>query len=718
MLRRFCWTSWTRFVMVCALVAMAATPALAQGDPSGRWQGAIELPGTALRVEVDLAQADSGWSGTISIPQQNARNVRLENVRVAGDSVGFVIAGIPGAPTFAGVLAADGANIAGMFTQGGQSFPFALERAAAVEAEANAALDGLDAWVADAMRDWMVPGLAVAVVKDGRVVYSKGFGYRDVARKLPVTPQTLFAIGSATKAFTTFAMGQLVDAGKLDWDAPAITYLPELRMQDEYATLHLTPLDMVTHRSGLPRHDFVWYNSDALDASSLVGRVPSFEPNRELRREFQYNNIMFGLAGQIVSTLTGKPWEAAIRSGIIEPLGMTSTNFSVHESQRATDYALPYGESKDTLRLLGFRPLNNVVASAAGGINSNVEDMSKWLLVHLQDGMAGDTQLIQKSTLDFLHAPQTVIPGVPAEPELSPRTYAPGWFVDDYRGHLRVEHGGNIDGFTALVSMFPHDDVGIVVFANKNGSPLPQFAVRNIADRLFDLPVKDWTGEALRERAAARALNRESEALTAAARVPKTRPAHPLRDYAGDYAHPGYGTVAIRLVKDRLHMTYNNITAPLEHWHYEVFKGLENQDDPALADMKIMFASNLDGDVETLSAPFEPSIGQIVFTRAPDAELSDPAYIAKFAGEYALGPQMITVSVQGDRLTATVPGQPTYDLEPLRNNTFELAALTGFQIQFVVEDGKVTQAIFIQPNGRFPATRVEKRIESSAHEQH
>lgn len=694
-----------RLALAAALALPSALAAQA-GDPSGRWEGAISLPTAQLAIDVDLRKTGDAWSGDITIPQQNARDVALTGVAVRGDSVFFEIPGVPGQPTFRGALAADGGTLAGTFTQGSGSFPFSLRRGAGAAQASQAALEGWDAFVTQAMKDWEVPGMSIAVVKDGEVVLLKGYGLRDVEANQPVTPQTLFAIGSSTKAFTTFAMGRLVDQGKLEWDRPAITYLPGLKLHDEYATAHLTPRDMVTHRSGLPRHDLTWYNNTGLQPDALFARLPELVPSAELRTRFQYNNVMYVMAGHLLSRVTGKSWEESIRELVFQPLGMTASNFSVLESQRAADFAVPYAERRDTLRRLPFRDIRNV--GPAGAINSTAEDMAKWVMVHLNRGKAGGAQLVAGPTLADMHAPHTVIPGFPTEADLSPRSYGLGWFIDTYRGHYRVEHGGNIDGFTALVTLFPHDNTGIVVLSNKNGTPLPQYVVRHLADRFFGLERKDWSGQALARARVAEAGEREGRAREQQERRPGTRPAHALSEYAGEYEHPGYGILTVAQRGSELAMRFSGIETPLEHWHYEVFNGRENPEDPTFARMKVQFNTGVDGHVESLSVPLEPSVERIVFARRPDAQLLDPAYLRRFVGEYRLGPTPVRVELNGNVLRATVPGQPTYDLEPRRNNEFSLKTLNGYRLQFIMDaQGRVTEALFKQPNGLFPAKRVE-----------
>ena len=281
---------------------------------------------------------------------------------------------MPGDPAFTGKLDAGHKTIKGTFTQGGKSFPFRLEAGIDPVMSAKGALIGFDSFVNEAIKAWEVPGLALGIVKDGRIILAQGYGFRDIEGKLPVTPKTLFAIGSCTKAFTTFVMGTLVDEGKLDWDAPVRNYIPEFRMYDRVATELMTPRDLVTHRSGLPRHDLVWYNA-TISRKKIVDRLPYLVPSETFRSKFQYNNLMFMTAGYLVERVTGQSWEDTVRHRIFEPLGMTGSNFSVKDSQKTADFAKPYADRDDKVVEVPFRDISN--AGPAGSINSNVEDMAR-----------------------------------------------------------------------------------------------------------------------------------------------------------------------------------------------------------------------------------------------------------------------------------------------------------------------------------------------------
>lgn len=675
------------------------------GNIAGHWAGAIQVPGTELKIDIDFRQGASGWEGDISIPAQGAKDLVLAKINVDGAAVGFELPGVPGSPTFSGKLADDGKSISGDFTQGGQTFPFNLTTSLGGAVKAKDALAGFDEWVEQALSDWKVPGLALGIVVDGEVVLAKGYGKRIVEKDLPVTSKTLFAIGSSTKAFTAFALGTQVDEGKLEWDKPVINYLPAFRLHDDHATTHITPRDLVTHRSGLPRHDLAWYNNTTITRAEMVSRLPYYLPNEDLRGKFQYNNMMFLAAGYLVGELDHKSWEDSIRARILGPLEMNATNFSVNDSQKSADFALPYEYKDEKVIPMKFRNIDNV--GPAGSINSNIEDMTHWLAVQLGKGAYKGKKLINEATLTDMHISHMAMatPPDPEAPDVAPPSYGMGWFIQPYRGHYYVHHGGAIDGFITLVSFFPNDGIGIVAFVNLNGNRLPIYVTRHAADRLLGLEPRDWSGRALAKWKAGEETGKEAEKKKDMFRHPDTKPSHALADYAAEYRDPGYGIAKVEVKGEQLVLTYNEIVTPLEHWHYDVFNGLENPEDHTFENLRIQFLTNLKGDVDRLAIPLEPSVREIVFERLPDAKMSDPAYLQRFTGDYELATQVVKVGVQGNRLTLAVPGQPQYELIPDRNDEFNLKGLNGYSVRFSADkEGSIT-AFFNQPEGVYELKR-------------
>jgi len=680
-----------------------APPSLTPGGQPGHWEGVIEIPGQPLAFDLDFVIApDGSITGDITIPLQSAKDLPLEKISVTGNQAAATIKGVPGDPTFKGEIAADGASVKGRFTQGGGSFPFTWTRVKDPGKASADALAGFVEWADTARKDWRAPGLAIAIIKDGRVVLSKGLGTKDIDSEDAVTPDTLFAIGSCTKAFTTFTLGTLVDEGKVSWDKPVREYMPEFKLRDAFASEHLTLRDMVTHRSGLPRHDLSWYNSP-LSRKDLVARVAYLEPNKELREAWQYNNFMFLTAGYLVERVTGGTWEEAVKARVFEPLSMGNSNFSVVESQKSADFAHPCEWRDEKMRRVPFRDISQI--GPAGSINSSIRDMARWAMVHLSKGEVGGVRVISENTIADLHQPQMLMPGTSEDPEIINIGYAMGWMVSAYRGHVMVEHGGNTDGFTALVTLLPKDNIAVVALTNMSGSALPTLATYHALDRLLGGEKKEWSAIALRKYRVAEKMGKEGKAAKGSVRKQGTAPSHSLAEYAGDYENPGYGIAAVKLDGAKLELSYNNISAPMEHWHYDTFACGKNEADPALEDVRILFRTSLAGDIDGFEVALDPTVKPIVFQKKASSRMSDVAYLAKFVGAYELGPQVVSVSLRGAVLVATVPGQPPYDLLPVKDDTFSLKGLTGFSLRFTTDEGKVVDAKFIQPDGVYTAKR-------------
>jgi CubicO group peptidase (beta-lactamase class C family) len=698
-----------RFVFVAVssfLLFVVASYSQPSSSPAGRWEGVIQLPGQVLAISVELVNAGGTWSGTIDIPAQGAHGLPLEKLAIEPPKVRFAIGGIPGAPTFDGTLVGD--SITGAFMQGGASLSFRLGRQSEaerheVEAATTAALDSIRSFLPKALKQWNVPGLAIAIVKGGKVILSEGFGYRDVEGKLPVTPNTLFAIGSSTKAFTAYILGTLVADNKLDWDEPVITYLPEFKLKDEYATKHITARDLLTHVSGLPRHDLLWYGS-SLSRRELFDRLQYLEPTADLRERWQYQNLMFMTAGYLAEQITSKSWETLVRERIFQPLGMSSSNVSIDALKQVSDRAVGYNEEKKVLKRMEYRNIDAI--GPAGAINSNAVDMAHWVMLQLGSGKYGDTQLLPKEVMATLHQPQVVMPGglSSSSGEILFNLYAMGWMEHAYRGRLLVQHGGNIDGFSAMVSFMPKEDLGMVILTNANGTPLPTVAMYTIYDRLLGYSNVDWNADALAkaEKGDSLATMIESTETEDVARVPNTRPSHRLPDYAGEFEHPAYGVVAVREVRDRLEATYNGMTAPLEHYHYDVFvTGGES----VMKDVKLQFRTDMKGDIASVVTLLEPSVDPIEFTRRAPAALSDTTALKRYVGDYDLAGQTLRVHLVGSKLITSFAGQQDQELVPYKEGEFTLKDARGYSLRFEPKEGAVTRVVIIQPNGTFTAKK-------------
>jgi hypothetical protein len=352
-----------------------------------------------------------------------------------------------------------------------------------------------------------------------------------------------------------------------------------------------------------------------------------------------------------------------------------------------------------------FRDISNV--GPAGAINSTANEMSHWVALQLGQGEWHGKRLAQSATLDELHTVRMPMgPPSPLTPEVVPVGYALGWMVDVYRGHLRVQHGGNIDGFSALVALLPQDDLGFVVLTNLNATPLADLAVKHASDRLLGLERTDWNARSLARREQAKAETDEAEKNKAVVKKSGTSPSHPLAAYAGEYEHPAYGVIRVALEGDALRADFHGLPAPLEHWHYDVFNVKRDDVDPVLADTKLQFGTGFDGEIDGLRVVMEPSLDPIVFARRADASMNDPKVLARYAGDFVVNGSVASFAVQGTSLTLFVPGRPLYTLAPKDKDKFAIRGLTGFNVQFVADDaGKYSSVRFDQPNGVFTAKR-------------
>jgi CubicO group peptidase (beta-lactamase class C family) len=580
----------------------------------------------------------------------------------------------------------------------------------AFAADTKGNLNGFDEFMVSAMQEFKVPGAAVAVVKDGKVLLAKGYGFRDVERKRPVTGTTLFPIASITKSFTVTALGTLVDQGKLEWDKPVREYLPGFRMYDPVAAEQLTTRDMVTHRSGLPRHDLVWYSS-SFTRDQLVDRLRYLEPSKPLRSTFQYNNLMFLTAGYLGGRINGTSWEELVRQRVLDPLGMPNTKFSSEDARKTTDYALPYRKNWKTeiVSEIEFSHWGDV--GPAGSMNSCIDDMAKYLLMHANKGTVDGKQILGKNNAEQMQSPQMVLQGTPLFPELGESSYGMGLFINTYRGHKHVSHGGNLDGFSAQLSFLPADGIGVVVLTNLNGTALRDLVPYYVYDKLLGLDTIDWVKRyrAIEIKGRDQELTAEKKGYTG--QKTGTHPSHELSDYAGVFEHPGYGTLAIRLDSaggaQKLFMKLNDVERPLEHFHYDTYQVPENPLDP-FEKLRVTFPTNAQGEIATVQATLDSNVKDIVFTRAPEKRMFEASFLRQFTGEYDAPARPFAVALAGESTLQLVsPGSPPRKLIPRHGTRFDLQDLTGITFEFKQDAaGQVQEVVIYSPGS---ATVVPKK---------
>lgn len=485
-------------------------------------------------------------------------------------------------------------------------------------------LDGFDPWVESIMQEWKVPGLGVAIVEDGKTVFARGYGWRNVEDKLPVTRDTLFAIGSNTKSFTATLLAMQVDDGALAWDDPIRTVLPEFRLHDPAATDEMTAVDLLSHRSGLPRHDLYWY-ATGRNRSELLAGLHHLAPSASFRSRYQYQNLMFMTAGIVSERIGGKSWEELVQERILTPLGIERATFSVIQMQEDDDFSYGYGADEEIERV----PFRNIDAiGPAGSINMSARDLAAYVRFHLAYGKVGDEQILKEASARLMQLPQMVLTGPLQQrlqdgPEIGDPTYGLGLMVSTYRGHKHVSHGGGIDGFISAMEWLPDEKIGVIALSNTSHTgTAPALVVRNAFDRMLGLEPIDWAGRARKREAEAKEKTEEAKKTDLAAAVADTSPSHPLADHAGEYEHAGYGKASVWTDGDGLVLEVAGIELPLRHYHYDVWT--VPYDLPASAaaagrgGAKVRFDYGNDGKINVVAVPLEPSVSPIRFQRAGD----------------------------------------------------------------------------------------------------
>jgi len=435
-------------------------------------------------------------------------------------------------------------------------------------------LRGLDAYIEEVLRDWDAPGIAVAVVKDDRVVYAKGFGVREIGKSERVDTETVFAIASTSKAFTAAALGMLVDQGLLSWDEAVIDHLEGFQLSDPYATRELTVRDLLSHRSGLPRGDRLWYLSP-FERDEVVYRVRGLEPGWSFRSRYGYQNIMFTTAGQIVEAVSDTTWDNFVRHRIFTPLGMRTSTTTVRDLENRDNVATAHGRIDGEVVPITWPNFDNL--GGAGAINSSVQDMAEWMRLQLGEGAYAGERLLSDSVVKEMHTPQTVVRRGEEEEEMFPEShfaaYGMGWRLGDYRGRLIVRHGGALDGMRTHVLLVPEEELGVVAVTNVNESRIPQAIVWHVADQYIGPRDKNWNEVYLAAAAKAREEAEETRSSSEDERQTGTVPTHPLSAFVGTYTHDLYGTAVVEESRGQLVVRVGPyFVGDLEHWHFNTFR--------------------------------------------------------------------------------------------------------------------------------------------------
>jgi CubicO group peptidase (beta-lactamase class C family) len=567
-------------------------------------------------------------------------------------------------------------------------------------------LGDFDTYMDKTLKDWNTPGAGVGIVVKNHLVFARGYGYRDYGKKLPVTPNTLYQIASNTKLFTTIAVGMLVAEGKLDWDKPIRQFVPVIQFANEDLNNSVTIRDMLSHRTGISRHDLIWYKSD-FSRKELFERLKYLEPSQPLRQGFLYNNMMYAASGYIIEYLTGQTWENFVRERIFKPLGMNNTIFSIQEMTKKADCFVPYNEKRDTTLLYQIPYYEEAQGiGPAGLIISNIDDMSKWLIALMNDGTYNDKQVIPAEAVRASLAPSIALPNSQLENrgygELLDPVYGMGRWFASYRGHFFTYHGGDLDGIHSQFSCMPYDSIGVIVFViGDHSAPLYNIISYNIYERLLGLDQTPWSERRLQDRNNARKQNKAGREKAGAERIANTKPSHPLEDYTGEFEHPAYGILKVTREDSLLQMDFHHIVLPLKHFHYDRF---DSPNDEEYGLWSLNYLTNPQGEIDRFTISLDES--EVTFIRRVDASLSDPKTLQQYTGKYEIGGAVLEVVLKEDNfLYLTVPGQPVYQLTPYQTHKFRIKGFADIVFEFVMENGKVTALKQRDPSGEYQFNR-------------
>lgn len=462
-----------------------------------------------------------------------------------------------------------------------------------------------------------VPSIQVGIIKDEEVIFKAAVGYRDYENKIEADTKTVYAIGSATKAFTAASIAILVDEGKLQWDKPIKNYIPEFKMYDNYVSENLTVRDILCHRCGLPRHDTAWcLNQDLLSRDDLIHILRYLEPSAPFRYEMQYQNLMFVLAGYLIERVSGYKWDKFIYDRILTPLQMKDTNFSVEDTKSIDNKALPYKFNGEEIKRMPFKNID--IISSAGAINSNIEDMIKWVQFNLAKGQWNGKTIVSKDIINECHTPQMICNSQASVrkklEEVSFCSYGLGWTIESYKGHEVIHHGGGIDGFIAMVSFIPKVNAGFVILTNGDINKTASIIQNTLYDILLDCDRTDWNN-----RYKAQDDNQKNEIKERVNKIyslaPKnTKPSLSLENYAGEYQNDGYGKISISIDGEGLILKASSLNISFEHLCFDSFLSVAKEQllYESLQCVPMQFNIDMTGKVTGVDIDLEPAIGKMI----------------------------------------------------------------------------------------------------------
>lgn len=456
-----------------------------------------------------------------------------------------------------------------------------------------------DSYVEKVRKEWKVPGMSLAVVKGGQVIFKKGYGVRELGKPELVDTRTLFACASTTKAMTVALMGMLVDEGKIKWTDKVQKFLPELQLPDPYVTRELAIRDLLIHNTGIGSTDFFTGAMD-VPVSEMFKRMVLVKPSYPFRAGFEYQNIMYSAAGRIIEKITGKLWSEVIQERIFTPLGMSGTA-PKRKFVKSENITRPHYSIDDTIRVIDYGRDSEI--GSAGAVWSNADDMAKWVICMLDTSKFSGGRLLSPKTWIEIFKPQSFFPEeeYPTMKILKPNwmTYGLGWYQHDYKGHKVNFHTGSLSGLTAITGQLPDEKLGVYIFGNFDHAEVRHVLMYKTFDFFALGGTRDWNSEFKALYANLSEESKQMKQAFEANRVPGTSPSVDIKAYAGNYSSPLYGQAEVLADGDALSFNINEvIKVTLPHWHYDTFYGRYSK--RSVSRGTAMFTISISGKVETL----------------------------------------------------------------------------------------------------------------------
>jgi CubicO group peptidase (beta-lactamase class C family) len=481
--------------------------------------------------------------------------------------------------------------------------------------------------------------------------------------------------------------------------------VPTIQFYNDQLNSNVTLRDMLSHRTGVTRHDLIWFKSP-FTRKELFEKLKYLEPQEPMRTAFLYNNLMFSAVGEIIELKSGMRWEQFVRERILAPLDMGSTTYTISDMQKHPDHGVPYREKRDSFELYKIPYYEDTEGVApAGAIISNINELSHWLIALMNEGKYNGKQVLPPNVLKATLQPAIGLPNSLGESrgywEILNPDYGMGRSIASYRGHLLTYHGGDLPGFHSQISFMPNDKIGVIVAViSDHSAPLYNVVSFNVYERLLGMDQTPWSQRQLQVRLANKKAGTQARAKAGEDRVPNTKPSHPLASYAGEFENPAYGILKIGLKGDQLEFGFHEFQFPLSHFHFDRF---DTPDDEQYGRFSVNFGTNPQGDIATAMMSLDEA--EVVFTRKPEA--LDPKLVEKLAGVY-LTPAKVKFQVvyqPGTGLSLVFPGGPPRKLIQVKGLQFRTPQFADTIYEFVVEDGQVKALKERDPSGEFTYPR-------------